>query len=319
MRPGKSGPEDERSACDDPIPRGLEPPLPRQAAGVSQSQRTTTRPTMHAFLKRHYKKSSRSKAGGGGKAKREESGPIGVLKYQDAISKSMDSLLMVVSSVPLPAEAKLSVDPSERKRRGRGRDPRSSESHSEQELPCMERRHSFDFSKFSDDEEGAASDAGGGGGGGGGGFSRSVDASPARALRLDRTDSAESRETYRALHQSFLTSLGNSASFTSEREFTDSDDDNHSFVSVHTTDSQSRVLVVAAEENEQGEVFTHQLPLPTPPPDQVQQPLGKQVECWWWGQALSVGGRWGSLACGRGGRRLWESLGLMGKVNDVDV
>ena len=153
VRPGTSGPEDEGRACDDPIPRGLEPPLPRQAAGVSQSQRTTTRPTMHAFLKRHYKKSSRSKAGGGGKAKREESGPIGVLKYQDAISKSMDSLLMVVSSVPLPAEAKLSVDPSERKRRGRGRDPRSSESHLEQELPCTERRHSFDFSKFSDDEE----------------------------------------------------------------------------------------------------------------------------------------------------------------------
>ena len=225
---------------------------------------------MHAFLKRHYKKSSRSKAGAG-KDKREESGPIGVLKYQDAISKSMDSLLMVVSSVPLPAEAKLTVDPSDRKRRRKA--PKSSGRFSEQAQPCMERRHSFDFSKFSEDE-GAASDTGG--------VSRSMDAFPARGTRLDRSDSAESRETYQALHQSFLTSMGNSTSFTSEREFTDSDDDNTSFVSVHTSDSQSRVLVVS-EENEQGDVFTHKVP-----PQDVQP--ANQVVCWW-GERLVLYGK----------------------------
>ncbi|KAL8606463.1 hypothetical protein ACOMHN_015552 [Nucella lapillus] len=179
---------------------------------------------MHAFLKRHYKKSGR-----GAKSKKEEEetgGPIGILKYHEAVSKSMDSLLMVASSVPLPPEAKLTPPHSERQ------DSMSSQHHhySDNDLPAMERRHSFDLAadKLTDEDEDAASISG---------VSRSEEASPARGgVRVGRSDSMESRETYRALQQSFLKSFGTSASFTSEREMSESDDD-RSFVSVRTNDS----------------------------------------------------------------------------------
>ncbi|XP_070206098.1 multiple C2 and transmembrane domain-containing protein 1-like isoform X2 [Littorina saxatilis] len=223
---------------------------------------------MHAFLKRQYKK-GRGKMGSGttGSSKRsvkhreedDSAGPIGTLKYQDAVSKSMDSLLMVASSVPLPTHAQLTPDPGRSKKRGRRLrvrgDSSSSSSlqrHSDQEILGMERRHSFDYpnGKFSDDDEEDDDDTFSEGG-----VSRSLEVSPVH--RGTRTDSMDSRDTFRALHQSFLTSLENSASFTSEKgDFTDSDNDNRSYVSFH--DDDSRVFVMTADENDQGDVVTHE-------------------------------------------------------------
>ncbi|PVD20054.1 hypothetical protein C0Q70_20548 [Pomacea canaliculata] len=175
---------------------------------------------MQAFLKRHYKKGSRVKTGHTEVVKVE--GPWGVRKYHDAVSKSMDSLLMVASSVPLPSEAKLSVDSGSSESSGhKPRRPEAPASHfSDQDLSSMDRRYSCDLSveDFSDDEDDNddnRSDAG---------LSRSLEASPLRTSRVRNSDSTDSRETFQLLRHSLLATLGQSASLTSDRE-TDSDDD----------------------------------------------------------------------------------------------
>ena len=197
--------------------------------------------TMHAFLRRHYKA---RKGGREGKSKREESGPIGVLRYQEAVGKSMDSLLAVASSVSIPPEAKLSPDIADAELRQRSSSrptPVPPPHYSDQDLTSMERRHSFSGDFSEDGEEAAAARAEAC-------ISRSVEASPIRAgTRLGRGDSVDSRDTYRALQKSFLSSLGTSTSFTSERELTDSEDD-RSFVSVQTGDSCVFVLSEGMEE-----------------------------------------------------------------------
>lgn len=175
---------------------------------------------MQAFLKRHYKKGSRGKTGHAEVVKVE--GPWGIRKYHDAVSKSMDSLLMVASSIPLPSEAKLSVDSGSSESSGhKPRRPEPPASHfSDQDLSSMDRRYSCDLSveDFSDDEDDNddnRSDAG---------LSRSLEASPLRTSRVRNSDSTDSRETFQLLRHSLLATLGQSASLTSDRE-TDSDDD----------------------------------------------------------------------------------------------
>ncbi|KAK7459717.1 hypothetical protein BaRGS_00038953 [Batillaria attramentaria] len=193
---------------------------------------------MHAFLKRHGKKGgARGKTGG--KASKSE-GPIGVLKYQDAVSKSMDSLLMVVSSVPLPPEAKLTVDPYDPAQRANGRKRRRRvdphHNYSEQDLPSMERRHSYEYALgiHSDDEDNQSDT----------GVSRSAEVSPRHASR-NRSDSTDSgREMYRMMHHSILSSLGQSG-FASDHETEPDSEDDKSYVSVQTSDSQVFVVTDA--------------------------------------------------------------------------
>lgn len=240
---------------------------------------------MHAFLKRHYKKGASRKLTGRGKSQRQESvtsanaGPIGVLKYHEAVSKSMDSLLMVASSIPLPPNAQLNPEALVSSKKERRRDaPKSSLKrsqpppldyrHSDNDLTGMGRRHSFDFSsgKFvsledEDAEYDELTDSVS--------VSHSAESSPVRHAPMSVAAERRRRgllqrtlsgETYGSsidspLRQSMLTSMGTSASQGSERdEYTDSEDD-RSFVSVLTSDGESQVFLIS-EDQEYGAVLS---------------------------------------------------------------
>ncbi|KAL8566338.1 hypothetical protein ACOMHN_030538 [Nucella lapillus] len=217
---------------------------------------------MHAFLKRHYKRGRGRKTGE--KAKHEEdssSSPRQLRQYKDVVSKSMDSLLLVVSSVPLPAHATL--DPSRLQNRKRRRtEPRPLPMQLQpQAEPGVKRRHSFDLAvgKTSDDGDDddevdyhELSDG-----------CRSVETSPKHASRDSRSDSGGSQDKYRLWrqhHSSLQTSIATSTSLTSERDWTDSDDDHRSYLSVRTNDSAG---LLVSEDTEHSEVLSHRLPTPS--------------------------------------------------------
>lgn len=189
---------------------------------------------MQSFLRRHRKKGSPTK--GTHKTKITEGDTVCALKYQDVVSKSMDSLLTVASSIPLPADIKLSVDPSIPRPiiRGQSRKlrdkPHLLQRHSDQDIPDLERRHSFDFvimDKSSEDDDEMSE------------VSHSLEPSPLHDAR-GRSDSSDSRDTLHMTDHALLYSLEQSTSLASDREA--ESDDERSFVSLQSNDYPVYVL-----------------------------------------------------------------------------
>jgi hypothetical protein len=238
---------------------------------------------MHAFLRRHYKKGSASrKSASREKDERQDSvdaaSPAGVLRYQDAVSKSMDSLLVVASSVTLPPQAQVNSDSVVSKRsRGRKRvragleddacvsqqHPGSSRQkpppleyrHSDNDMSSMERRHSYDFAMGKQDDESEdaeyddMTDS----------LSQSADASPIHLAALAAAERRRRLMQQRSLSRDTWGSGNTDSPARKSRtscEFTDSDDD-RSFVSVMTSGGESQVYLISdGGDTELSEVLT---------------------------------------------------------------
>ena len=303
---------------------------------------------MHSFLKRHRKGDHPSKdktrteedgggGGGGGGGGEEED------HYHEAVSKSMDSLLLLASSVSLPPRATPSssqpfTHPTQRRRT----EPRPQVGR-ENGATGVERRHSYDLATgkltaddLQDDLEGGAGCLGVCGPGVCGGTHHCAHLSAHRAGQAGRADSADrdavsrgdSSDRDTVSRHPWLTALTGerertvslasererTASMTSEREWSDSDDERSATTSVPASDSR---LFLLSDDNDHGYLGFYRSSRPPPTPSaSTQSPVrasssstgkGRQVDM---GRRMGEGGGREEGGGGKGEGGLQASLDL---------